>query len=322
MHARGKRFPITTRGCHRGDPNHGAQREVPVWELCLPLRLPPPPSLYIVSCSSTLAAEKTAALAILGFPTTTLHRHGREWGRSRSFRRGAEAEAGADGIPCGRLVSCRFLSFCLASLFSVALQNLWSRFGIRSLFGFFEADRRNTAVPLWQAPANASVHETVKRLKELLRIAGFPELALAFDVFLPKGWDAPAPSVSERKPDYRDALNHVRRVRVKRMRCGIVSSSPQDEERPTNSNDAPAGEKEGSPSLYADCNLSTLEHSKSEKYVERHSAVGTDQRGSSKIGMVQKETQKNLNNLLPVQKPSRRFDHCVAEPPQKGDEAT
>ncbi|RWW72289.1 hypothetical protein BHE74_00019921 [Ensete ventricosum] len=170
--------------------------------------------------------------------------------------------------------------------------------------------------------SSASVHETVKRLKELLRIAGFPELALAFDVFLPKGWDAPAPSVSERKPDYRDALNHVRRVRVKRMRCGIVSSSPQDEERPTNSNDAPAGEKEGSSSLYADCNLSTLEHSKSEKYVERHSAVGTDQRGSSKIGMVQKETQKNLNNLLPVQKPSRRFDHCVAEPPQKGDEAT
>lgn len=93
--------------------------------------------------------EKTAALAILGFPTTTttVHRHGREWGRSRSFRRGAEAEAEADGIPCGRFVSCRFLSFCLASLFSVALQNLWSRFEIPSLFGF-EADRSNTAVPL------------------------------------------------------------------------------------------------------------------------------------------------------------------------------
>ncbi|CAL9126654.1 unnamed protein product [Musa textilis] len=227
---------------------------------------------------------------------------------------------------------------------------------------------------------SAAVHETVKRLKELLRIAGLPESALAFDVFVPKGWDAPAPSVSEKKPDYQDALNHVRRVRSRfsnneakytsfldifrmhrtdrkpmdqvheevmaffqghddlleeysffvnhgseRMRCGIVSSSrpfsPQNEERPTNSNDAPAGEKEGSLSLYADCNLSNLEHSKSQKYIERHSVVDKDQRGSSKMGMVQKETQKNLNNLLPVQKPSQRFDHFVAEAPQKGHRA-
>lgn len=54
----------------------------------------------------------------------------------------------------------------------------------------------------------------MERLKELLRISGLPESALAFDVFVPKGWDAPAPSVSEKKPDYRDALAHVRRVRV------------------------------------------------------------------------------------------------------------
>ncbi|CAL9773940.1 unnamed protein product [Musa acuminata subsp. burmannicoides] len=227
---------------------------------------------------------------------------------------------------------------------------------------------------------SSAVHETVERLKELLRISGLPESALALDVFVPKGWDAPAPSVSEKKPDYRDALAHVRRVRSRfsnneakytsfldifrmhrtdrkpmdqvheevmalfqghddlleeysfffnhgseRKRYGIVSSSgpfsPQDEERPTNSNDAPAGEKEGRLSLYADCHLSNLEHSKSQKYVERHSVVGKDQRGSSKMCMVQKETHKNLNNLLPVQKPSQRFDHCVAEPPHKGHRA-
>lgn len=81
-------------------------------------------------------------------------------------------------------------------------------------------------------------------------------------------------------------------------------------------------QKEGRLSLYADCHLSNLEHSKSQKYVERHSVVGKDQRGSSKMCMVQKETHKNLNNLLPVQKPSQRFDHCVAEPPHKGEEAT